>query len=460
MQRAGSGRPRRCTPPTRVPCRPNSTSNRSNAEALVLELEARAADGERDLDNNIARLQIKVVENRAQVLYVEGYPRYDYRYLKNTLIRDPSIALSTLLLSADEQFAQEGDVPIRRFPATAEELRDYDVVLLGDVDPRGPWITAAQLDLLVEFVARDGGGLGLLAGTVYMPGALRDTPLAALLPVDPAEDDGLTTAFLPRPTVAGTTSPVLRLLVGDDATAALFDRLPEWYWTSPLAGVRPGTEVVDLTVTDTDGLVAMCSATVTVEDQEPPTITAPGDVQEECTSPDGTPVDLGMPTGIGDNCDANPTITNDAPAVFPLGTTIVTWTATDDAGNSTTDTQEVTIVDTTPPELSVSVSPDRLWPPNHKYVTISATVVATDICDADPEVRLVSVTSNEPDNGRGDGNTVNDIVIVDDFTVELRAERSGRGTGRIYTFTYEAEDDSGNVTVEQATVTVPKSRRR
>lgn len=100
----------------------------------------------------------------------------------------------------------------------------------------------------------------------------------------------------------------------------------------------------------------------------------------------------------------------------------VAWTATDDAGNYSEDTQYVTIVDTTPPELSVELSPDTLWAPNHKLKTLTATVVAEDICDANPEIRLVSVTSNEPDNRLGDGDTANDIVIVDDFTIQLHSK--------------------------------------
>ena len=73
----------------------------------------------------------------------------------------------------------------------------------------------------------------------------------------------------------------------------------------------------------------------------------------------------------------------------------------------------------------------------------------------DTTLTLVSVTSNEPDNGMDDGNTVDDIVIVDDFTFDLRAERSGVGTGRVYTITYHATDACGNTTVASATVTVP-----
>jgi hypothetical protein len=74
-------------------------------------------------------------------------------------------------------------------------------------------------------------------------------------------------------------------------------------------------------------------------------------------------------------------------------------------------------------------------------------------------LELLSVTSNEPDDGLGDGDTPDDMVIVDDYTFDLRAERSALGDGRIYTITYQATDACGNVTVATATVTVPRDRR-
>ena len=113
------------------------------------------------------------------------------------------------------------------------------------------------------------------------------------------------------------------------------------------------------------------------------------------------------------------------------------------------------ICDEIAPTLQVTVTPDLLWPPNHKYVEIQATVTASDNFDPNPTIRLVSVTSNEPDNGDDDGDTVDDIVIVDDFNFLLRAERSGVGTGRIYTITYVATDACGNETYQSATVFVP-----
>jgi hypothetical protein len=94
-------------------------------------------------------------------------------------------------------------------------------------------------------------------------------------------------------------------------------------------------------------------------------------------------------------------------------------------------------------------------------VDITATVTATDICDAAPTVVLTSVTSNEPDDakGNGDGKTVDDIqgadVGTEDYSFQLRAERAGGGDGRIYTITYRVTDASGNSASASATVVVP-----
>ena len=107
---------------------------------------------------------------------------------------------------------------------------------------------------------------------------------------------------------------------------------------------------------------------------------------------------------------------------------------------------------------NVSVTPNVLWPANHKYVDITATVTASDNFDPNPTITLVSITSNEPDNGLGDGDTSNDIVIVDDFHFKLRAERSGGGTGRIYTITYKVTDACGNSATTIVTVNVPHSK--
>jgi hypothetical protein len=106
----------------------------------------------------------------------------------------------------------------------------------------------------------------------------------------------------------------------------------------------------------------------------------------------------------------------------------------------------------TPPTLGVSVSPSVIRQKNHKYVTVTATLTPSgDVASTS----LVSATSNEPDNGLGDGDTSNDILKINDTTIQVRAERSGNGNGRIYTFIYQATNTCGATTIATATVTVP-----
>ncbi|MEI6500695.1 MAG: HYR domain-containing protein, partial [Armatimonadota bacterium] len=94
------------------------------------------------------------------------------------------------------------------------------------------------------------------------------------------------------------------------------------------------------------------------------TLAVPADVTAEQTSRNGTSVNIGQATAT-DVCDVNPTITNDASEVFPLGTTTVTWTATDASGNKSTATQKVTVRDTTPPVIrGVTATPNSIWPVN------------------------------------------------------------------------------------------------
>ena len=150
---------------------------------------------------------------------------------------------------------------------------------------------------------------------------------------------------------------------------------------------------------------------------------------------------------------ATATFTAAPPGVYEFQLTV-----TDTNGASASDNVVVTIRDTTPPNLLVSLSPNSLWPPNHKMVDITANITVTDACDAQPTVKLVSITSNEPANSTGDGNTSPDIagatLGTDDRAFQLRAERKGNGQGRVYTVTYSAQDASGNTAQQMATVTV------
>lgn len=226
-----------------------------------------------------------------------------------------------------------------------------------------------------------------------------------------------------------------------------------------------GSTIVTWTATDASGNMALANQVITVVDTTPPSLTVPADVSAEQAYRDGTAVDIGTAQAT-DISDASPVITNNAPAVFPFGSTIVTWKATDASGNTTSTTQMVTMVDTTPPVGTMSVTPELLWPPDHKYVQVTPSLLVSDICDAEIDIVLDSITMNEGEDTNtyysevdgtfGDGNTVQDIY-VENGLIYLRAERSGQGAGRIYSIKFRLIDDSGNVGSTEATVTVPHS---
>jgi len=144
------------------------------------------------------------------------------------------------------------------------------------------------------------------------------------------------------------------------------------------------------------------------------------------------------------------------------GSHVITLRVTDSEDETDTDEVAIEVQDTTPPSISVTLDPSMLWPPNHRMVDVSARVDADDAC-GDTTIMLISVVSNEDENANGDGNTEPDIMGVepgtDDQSFQLRAERAGGGSGRVYTVKYKAIDEAGNESDEAtAEVVVPHDR--
>jgi hypothetical protein len=130
--------------------------------------------------------------------------------------------------------------------------------------------------------------------------------------------------------------------------------------------------------------------------------------------------------------------------------------------NAIAGTGSVRIVDTTAPVISgVAATPDVLGPPDHRMVDVALAYQATDLgADGRTIVSLpscsVSVASNEPVNGTGDGNTASDWIVIDATHLQLRAERAGTGSGRIYAVRVACTDAAGNRSSAVTHVTVPK----
>ncbi|QQE13749.1 hypothetical protein JD969_09885 [Planctomycetota bacterium] len=136
---------------------------------------------EKVIENNSVVFNIDVITNPLRVLYVDGYPRWEQRYLKNMLIREQSVECSTLLFSADKDFAQEGNNPIKRLPSSRKELAEYDTVILGDVSSRN--LDEDFMRNLKNLVAEQNLGLIIIGGDRFMPRTYEGTLLTDLLPM-------------------------------------------------------------------------------------------------------------------------------------------------------------------------------------------------------------------------------------------------------------------------------------
>jgi hypothetical protein len=200
---------------------------------------------------------------------------------------------------------------------------------------------------------------------------------------------------------------------------------------------------------------------VQVRDTTAPSIICPAPITVECKATGGTPAgDLAISAFLGgasatDVCTPSLTISNNAPGFFNSGTTPVMFSTADSSSNPAACSSSVKVVDTTAPTIaSVTATPNSLWPPNHQMVPVAVAVSVSDVCDASASCQIKSVASNEPINGLGDGDTSPDWVITGPLTLQLRAERAEKGSGRTYTITVECTDGSGNSSTKTVTVGV------
>ena len=185
-----------------------------------------------------------------------------------------------------------------------------------------------------------------------------------------------------------------------------------------------------------------------------PVLHLPDDITAEATSPQGAFVNYSASADDG-TISCNPA----SGSIFPIGATNVTCTATNAIG-SVSGMFVVTVRDTTPPEIvRLTPSPENLWPPDHKMIAVHIEAVVFDAGDPNPLVQIISVSSNQPDNGTGDGDTAPDWEITGALTLNLRAERAGN-VDRVYTITVGVVDAYGNTSVKTCTVKVSQPRTR
>lgn len=227
----------------------------SNPGKYTYALSLPLQEGELREENNQTTYTVQVVDKKVKILFVEGQdlPRWEYRYLKNALLRDHTVEADVLLTTADGRFLWEGSpgkVPLDSFPVNEREMEPYHVLILGDVSPA--IFTADQQKLVQKFV-REGGGLVMIAGGRFAPSSYATGGLAELLPVVPhptpyeLPPEGLQEPFAIELTPAGKQMAWTRLDPDELVNSELWSNPPQkWqqYWHYPVKRAKELATVI------------------------------------------------------------------------------------------------------------------------------------------------------------------------------------------------------------------------
>ena len=203
--------------------------------------------GEVTVANNKRSFVQTVIDKKLKVLYVEGEPRYEFRYLRNAIMRDTSLDFACLLLAGDDvNEGGEGNIPVKGFPADEKALFEYDIIVLGDV-PRS-YFSQQQLEAMRRFVEDRGASMLVIAGEQHMPHEYAGTPLEAVLPavISPTPDPVLTDEeFRWQLTPEGKRSPITQLEDDPTENARVWDStLTGMFWAAGVPRAKPGATVL------------------------------------------------------------------------------------------------------------------------------------------------------------------------------------------------------------------------
>jgi hypothetical protein len=215
----------------------------------TLELSVPPHQDETLLDNNQRTAPISIREERLRVLLVESYPRWEYRYLRNALSRDPGVEVSCLLFQPGLSKVGGGSSDyISQFPDGLEELSEFDVVFLGDVGLEPDQLTTEQCRLLRGLVEHQASGLVLMPGWQGRQQSLLDTELADLFPValDPSQPSGWgsRTPSHFELTELGRRSLLTKLADTEEENIEVWESLPGFQWYAPVERARAGSEIL------------------------------------------------------------------------------------------------------------------------------------------------------------------------------------------------------------------------
>lgn len=200
-------------------------------------------------DNNEKTSPIVIREEKLRVLVIESYPRWEYRYLRNALSRDPGVDVQCLLFHPGLSKVGGGNKDyISAFPDGLDQLAQYDVVFLGDVGIDDGQLSVEQCRLLKGLVEQQASGLVFMPGWQGRQQSLLGTELRDLYPV--ILDEGQTTGWGSRTpshfelTELGRRSLLTKLADTQDENISVWENLPGFQWYAPILRAKPGSEVL------------------------------------------------------------------------------------------------------------------------------------------------------------------------------------------------------------------------
>ena len=219
---------------------------KNESGSVDLELSVSSLSGETTDKNNSLNRRVRIIDEKIKVLYIEGMPRWEYRYLRWVLLRDPRLQVQFLMYQGDPALAASSPQYLATFPEDVQDAWKYDLIILGDVP--ASYFNATQMGLIDNLVKKSGGSLLMVAGPMAAPVSYRDTPIESILPVNlgTGQWESLDPDVYPVVTADGRENPVASLSLSGDAdeNERIWSRVRPMYAIPQLNGAKAGATVL------------------------------------------------------------------------------------------------------------------------------------------------------------------------------------------------------------------------
>jgi uncharacterized membrane protein len=217
-----------------------------DAGARLLRFRVSARPDEMVSQNNDREALVVVSDRREKILYIEGEPRFELKFIRRAVAEDENLQLVTLQRTAEKKYLRlsvdDSLELVDGFPRTREELFSYRGIILGSIEASS--FTVDQLRMIADFVSERGGGLLMLGGRrSFAEGGYAETPLAEALPVvleRAADADSFFVELAARPTPAGAAHAAMQIASSERESAARWTSLPPLTTVNRVRRLKPG----------------------------------------------------------------------------------------------------------------------------------------------------------------------------------------------------------------------------